>query len=94
MSSSAARAVLRPNPALGLVLGVTVVALALALEVPWLRGLFGFASLTSGQIGEAVAAAAASLVASDLIGMGLRRLWKPRGKLSVDRAMAAESTSR
>jgi hypothetical protein len=56
MSSSAVRAVLRPNPALGLVLGVTVVALALALEVPWLRGLFGFASLTFGQIGEAAAA--------------------------------------
>ena len=94
MSSSAVRAALRPNPALGLVLGVTVVALALALEVPWLRGLFGFASLTSGQIGEAAAAAVASLVANDLIGVGLRRLWKPRGEPSADRAAVAERASR
>src|SRR5271166_790346 len=74
MSSSAFKALTRPNPALALVLAVTVMALALALEVPWLRGLFGFASLSPGQITEAAVAALGSLVANDVIGAGTRWL--------------------
>jgi Ca2+-transporting ATPase len=76
--SSAFKALTRPNPALVLVLAVTVVALALALEVAWLRGLFGFASLSPGQIGEATVAALASLAVNDLIGAAVRRFMQSR----------------
>jgi P-type Ca2+ transporter type 2C len=74
INSSAFRAVLRPNPALGLVLAVTLLALVLALEVPWVRGLFGFAWLSHGQIGEAAAASVVSFAVVDLIGAALRRV--------------------
>jgi Ca2+-transporting ATPase len=67
LSVSAFRSALRPNRALAAVLAVTVLALALALEVPWLQGLFGFASLSLGQIAEAAVAALCSLLANDLV---------------------------
>jgi Ca2+-transporting ATPase len=73
IDTSAFRAILRPNPALAFVLGVTVLALTLALEVPWLRGLFGFALLSPTQLLEPVAAAVASLAVVDLVGTALRR---------------------
>jgi Ca2+-transporting ATPase len=74
LSASAFTAVLRPNRALAAVLAVTVLALALALEVPWLRGLFGFASLSAGQIVEAAVASLCSLMIIDLTGAGVRWL--------------------
>lgn len=74
MDSSAFRALLRPNPALAFVLAVTVVALVLALEVPWLRRLFGFAPLGLGQIAEAAGAAVISFVIIDLISDAARWL--------------------
>jgi Ca2+-transporting ATPase len=76
--SSAFKALTRPNPALVLVLAVTVVALALALEVAWLRELFGFASLSPGQIEEATVAALASLAVNDLVGAAVRRFMQSR----------------
>lgn len=74
LSSSAFRAVPRPNKAMGFVLVTTLVALVLAVEVPWLRGLFGFARLGAVQIAESAAAAVVSFVAVDLIGAGARWL--------------------
>jgi P-type Ca2+ transporter type 2C len=92
ITSSAFQALLRPNPALAFVLGVTVLALTLALGVPWLRGLFGFASLSPAQLIEPAAAALASLVVVDLIGAVLRRLpsgGSGRGRASIRRSNAA-----
>ena len=69
---SAVHSVLRPNPALMAVLAVTMLALGLALEVPWLQGLFGFASLDAGQIAEPATAALGSLLVNDLAKTAVR----------------------
>ena len=69
LKTSAFVALTRPNRALGIVVVVTLTALALALWVPWLRGLFGFAPLAWPRLGEAAAAALGCIVVNDLIGV-------------------------
>lgn len=76
--ASAFRSIFIPNRALAFVAALTLSALALALEVPWLRGLFGFAPLGLDQIAEAVAAAVASLIVNDLAGMAIRSTTRAR----------------
>jgi Ca2+-transporting ATPase len=73
-TSGAFRALMRPNPALVFVVITTIVALALAISVPWLRGLFGFAPLTLPRLAEAAGAALACILVNDLIGLIWRRL--------------------
>ncbi len=70
---SAFRALLRPNRALVFVVITTVAALALAISVPWLRGLFGFAPLALDRLAEAAGAALACIVVNDLTGIFWRR---------------------
>ena len=65
---SAFSALTRPNRALIFVMIITIVALALAVFVPWLRGLFGFAPLSLPRLAEAAGAALACLVVNDVIG--------------------------
>jgi Ca2+-transporting ATPase len=72
MKTSAFRALLRPNRALVFVVLTTLAALGLALSVPWLRGLFGFAPLGLPRLAEAAGAALACIVVNDLIGI----LWR------------------
>jgi len=74
MDSGALHALLRPNRALALVVAVTLLALALSLSVPWLRGLFGFAAIGWPRLGEAAAASLACIVVNDLIGIAWRRV--------------------
>jgi Ca2+-transporting ATPase len=69
MKTSAFRALLRPNRALVIVVITTVAALGLSLDVPWLRGLFGFAPLGPPRLAEAAGAALACIVVNDLIGI-------------------------
>ena len=73
-SSSALFVLARPNRALALVLAVTLSALAFALWVPWLRGLFGFAPLAWRHLAEAAGAALAATILNDVIGIAWRRL--------------------
>lgn len=73
---SAFRVLTRPNRALGIVALITLAALALALFVPWLRGLFGFAPLTWPRLAEAASAALACIVVNDLIGIA----WRAKGR--------------
>ncbi len=73
LQSGVLTALRRPNPALLVVCVLTSLALLVALVLPWLRGLFGFAPLTALQIGTAAGAAAASLICNDLIGAIFRR---------------------
>ncbi len=83
LGSATLRAVLGPNRALGLVIGVTLLALVLTLTIPWLRGLFGFAPLGAGPVTEAAVAALASLGANLLLGKAVRCatfLRSPRAK--------------
>ncbi|MBB4199289.1 hypothetical protein CCR94_21280 [Rhodoblastus sphagnicola] len=72
--TSAFRALMRPNRALVLVVITTIAALGLALSVPWLRGLFGFAPLGLPRLAEAAGAALACIVVNDLIGLVWRWL--------------------
>jgi len=51
-----------PNPALWWVSGVTLIAILLALNVPYLGGLFKFAPLSSQQYGLALSAAALAII--------------------------------
>ena len=69
MTSSALRVLTRPNRALVFVIITTMTALALAVSVPWLRGLFGFAPLGWPRLTEAAGAALVCIVVNDLIGM-------------------------
>jgi Ca2+-transporting ATPase len=69
MRSSAFRVLARPNRALVFVVITTVFALALSVSVPWLRGLFGFASLGLPRLAEAAGAALVCIVVNDLVGM-------------------------
>jgi Ca2+-transporting ATPase len=69
MKTSAFRALMRPNRALVFVIITTLVALGLALYLPWLRGLFGFAPLGLPRLAEAAGAALACIVVNDLIGI-------------------------
>jgi len=69
MKTSAFRALTRPNRALVFVVIMTMAALGLALYVPWLRGLFGFAPLGLPRLAEAAGAALACIVVNDLIGI-------------------------
>jgi Ca2+-transporting ATPase len=81
MKTSAFRVLARPNPALAFVVVTTVAALGLAVSVPWLRELFGFAPLGLSRSAVAIGAALACIVVNDLIGMIWR--WvvsKPDGR--------------
>ncbi len=69
MTSSAFRVLTRPNRALVFVIITTMTALTLAVSVPWLRGLFGFAPLGWSRLTEAAGAALVCIVVNDLIGM-------------------------
>lgn len=69
LKTSAFRVLTRPNPALAVVMTVTIAVLALSLSVPWLRGLFGFAPLGLARLAEAAGAALVCIVINDLIGM-------------------------
>ena len=69
MTSSAFRVLTRPNRALVFVIITTITALTVAVFVPWLRGLFGFAPLGWPRLTEAVGAALVCIVVNDLIGM-------------------------
>jgi len=69
MRASAFRVLMRPNRALVIVVITTMAALGLALSVPWLRGLFGFAPLGWPRLAEAVGAALGCMVVNDLIGI-------------------------
>ena len=73
-STSAVFALARPNRALGLVLAVTLSALAAALAIPWLRDLFGFAPLGWARLAEATGAVMAATIANDMIGIVWRRV--------------------
>jgi Ca2+-transporting ATPase len=73
ISSSAFPILLRPNRALGLVFAMTLLALTLALAIPWLRGLFGFAPLGLGQVADRAVAAIATLAVNDLLCAALNR---------------------
>src|SRR5271166_2223823 len=81
LGSSAFKTMLRPNPALGLVVTTTSVALLAVLGVPWLRDLFACAPLGIGQIAEAAGAALASLVVNDALDLVLARFRSP-GRVS------------
>ena len=74
MTSSALQALKRPNRALVLVMVTAPVALASTLLAPWLRNLFGFATLSLNHLAAAVGAALACVVANDAIGLIWRRL--------------------
>ena len=74
MTSSAFKVLSRPNHALVFVIVTTMTALILAISIPWLRGLFGFAPLGWPRVAEAAGAALACIVVNDLIGMIWRRL--------------------
>ena len=74
MTHSAFRVLTRPNPALVVVVLITTTALGLAVFVPWLRGLFGFAPLAWPRLAEAAAAALACIALNDVIGMVWRRI--------------------
>ncbi len=76
-TSSAIRVLARPNRALGFVVVTTVSALVLSVSVPWLRGLFGFATLQPLQVAEAAGAALACIAANDAIGFVWRRVANP-----------------
>ncbi len=66
---SAFRVLTRSNPALVVVVITTMSALTLAVSVPWLRELFGFAPLSWPRLAEAAAAALVCIVVNDGIGM-------------------------
>jgi Ca2+-transporting ATPase len=87
MKTSAFRALMRPNRALVLVVLTTVTALGLALYVPWLRGLFGFAPLGLPRLAEAAGAALACIVVNDLIGI----LWRWLAGKAEPRPLAISS---
>jgi Ca2+-transporting ATPase len=74
IASGALRTMLQPNRALGIVFALTLMCLVLALEVPWLRDLFGFARVGLNQILEATGAAIASVLINQLAGVVVRRL--------------------
>ena len=69
ITSSAFRVLTRPNRALVFVIITTMTALTLAVSVPWLRGLFGFAPLGWPRLTEAAGAALVCIVVNDLIGI-------------------------
>ncbi|HUW80489.1 MAG TPA: cation-translocating P-type ATPase C-terminal domain-containing protein, partial [Acidocella sp.] len=73
MTSSALRVLMRPNRALVFVVITTLIALALSISVPWLRGLFGFAALSLPRLAEAGGAAVICVIVNDLIGIIWRR---------------------
>jgi len=81
MKTSAFRALTRPNRALVFVVIMTMAALGLALYVPWLRGLFGFAPLGLPRLAEAAGAALACIVVNDLIGI----IWRWLAARAADR---------
>jgi Ca2+-transporting ATPase len=74
LDSSALRALLTPNRALAIVAAIALPALTLALVVPGLRHLFGFAALGAAQIAFAAAAAAASFAVNEAVAWSMRRL--------------------
>ncbi len=74
LQASAFRVLMRPNRALVFVSITTTAALTLAVTVPWLRGLFGFAPLGLARLAEAAGAALACIVVNDLIGIVWRGL--------------------
>jgi Ca2+-transporting ATPase len=81
LTSSAARVLMRPNPALALVIMATLLALGLSVSVPWLRGLFGFEPLDVTQFIEALSAAFGSIVVNDVGGTIWRQVSKGAASL-------------
>ena len=80
LDSSALRALRTPNRALAIVAAIALPALVLALAVPGLRHLFGFAAVSAGQIAFAAAAAAGSFAVNEALAWAMRRL-RQRGAL-------------
>ncbi|MFY8096126.1 MAG: cation-translocating P-type ATPase [Niveispirillum sp.] len=74
ITTSAFKVLTRPNRALILVVIFTLTALALAIGVPWLRELFGFAPLEPWHMAQAVSFALACILVNDLSGVIWRRL--------------------
>ncbi len=85
LKTSAFRALARPNRALVIVIFATLAALALAVSVPWLRGLFGFAPLGLPRLAEAAGAALACIVVNDLTGI----VWRWVSAKAAERAAKA-----
>ncbi len=64
-----------PNPALWWITGVTLVFLALAIFVPFLRGLFSFAPLHVGEVILIAATGLLSILVAESVKLGwLQRL--------------------
>jgi Ca2+-transporting ATPase len=74
ITTSAFKVLTRPNRALILVVIFTLTALALAVCVPWLRDLFGFAPLEPWRMAQAVGLALACILVNDLTSMIWHRL--------------------
>jgi Ca2+-transporting ATPase len=74
VSSGVLRVLTRPNRALAIVAVITITALVLAVSVPWLRGLFGFAPLGLPRLAEAAGAALACIAVNDVIKLIWRRI--------------------
>ncbi|MBJ7415125.1 MAG: cation-translocating P-type ATPase [Niveispirillum sp.] len=78
ITASAFTVLIRPNRALILVITLTLAALALAVGVPWLRDLFGFAALDPARLAEAIGCALACILVNDLTGFIWRWLDRRR----------------
>ena len=74
LDSGAFRALLEPNRALGVVAAIALPALVLALVIPELRHLFGFAPLSLWQAAIAVLAAAASFAVNEALAWIIRKI--------------------
>jgi len=78
LGAHALRAMTRPNRALVVVFAIALAALTLAVAIPPLRALFGFAPLGAARIAEAAGAGMGSLGVNTLLGFVMRRVL-PRG---------------
>ena len=78
LESSALRALLKPNRALGIVAAIALPALAATLAVPGLRHLFGFAPLGGQQVMVAVLAAAGSFAVNEVLAWVIRAFHRRR----------------
>ena len=81
LKTSAFVALARPNRALVFVVIATLAALALAVYVPWLRGLFGFAPLGLARMVEAAGAALVCVLVNDMIGV----VWRGAAAINARR---------
>ncbi len=74
LESGAMQALLKPNRALWIVVAIVLPALALALAIPELRHLFGFAPLRLWQVTIAALAAAGSFAANEALAWIIRKI--------------------